>query len=220
MPPAIPDIKLYHIVHMERLASILRDGCLLSDAALQVRTKGRSDSGIGYDHIKARRLNEISVPCCDNRMVGTFVPFYFCPRSPMLYTVNKGATGYPPGCQSQIVHLVTSITTAADIADEWAFSDGNAGAFHANFYNNFDDLGELDWDAIRAVDWRGRTHRKAAEFLVADAFPWESIEEIGCMNSTAMRSLMALATKHDIEVALPPVSVKPAGMSQDSWYYP
>lgn len=39
--------------------------------------------------IKRRRLEEIPVDCCSGRMVGEFVPFYFCPRSVMLFVIHK-----------------------------------------------------------------------------------------------------------------------------------
>lgn len=212
---------LYHITHIERLAGILRDGALLSDAALQDRAGTELDTGIGYDNIKQRRLTEITVPCCEGRFVGTFVPFYFCPRSPMLYTVNQGNTGYPRGCQSQIVHLVTTTDAALATASAWAFSDGNAGAFHANFYNDMNQMTELDWAAIRALDWRGRTkmHRKMAEFLVADRFPWSSIQEIGCMSSAVAQQVRQMVHRARPETPMARIETKPSGMRQDAWYY-
>ncbi len=35
--------------------------------------------------IKRRRLFEIDVQCHPDTMVGDYVPFYFCPRSIMLF---------------------------------------------------------------------------------------------------------------------------------------
>ena len=51
-PPAEP--KIYHIVHVDRLASIVADGGLWSDAALQRRA--RPGTTIGMSHIKQWRL--------------------------------------------------------------------------------------------------------------------------------------------------------------------
>ena len=52
-PPAQP--KIYHIVHVDRLASIVADGVLWSDAALQRRE--RPGTTIGMSTIKQRRLS-------------------------------------------------------------------------------------------------------------------------------------------------------------------
>ena len=51
-PPAEP--KIYHIVHVDRLASIVADGALWSDAVLQRRAP--PGTTIGMSHIKQRRL--------------------------------------------------------------------------------------------------------------------------------------------------------------------
>jgi hypothetical protein len=54
--PAQP--KIYHIVHVDRLASIA-DGFVWSDAVM-VQRQGVSTT-IGMSNIKARRLNELSL---------------------------------------------------------------------------------------------------------------------------------------------------------------
>ena len=84
-PP--PNPKIYHIVHLDRLPSILDDGFLFSDATMN----GRMASGtvIGMPKIKLRRLNNFLTSQLGLR-VGECVPFYFCPRSVMLYLLYRG----------------------------------------------------------------------------------------------------------------------------------
>ena len=197
---------IYHITDVTNLPNMLADGGLYSDAVMAQR----NPAVIGYGHIKQRRLSQIRVPCCNNRFVGEFVPFYFCPRSPMLYTINQGATGLPPGCQATIVHLVSNVGAAIGLGQAWAISDGNAGAFHTSFDANLGALAVLDWPAIRARDWRGKTHEKQAEFLVEDFFPRTCIEQIGCHNSTVARQVEGLIQNHSHQ---PSVDVQP------TWYY-
>lgn len=81
-PPARP--KVYHITHMDNLPSIVADGELLSDAA--VIAKGGPAQPIGMSGIKRRRVEELEVDCYPGTKVGDYVPFYFCPRSVMLYS--------------------------------------------------------------------------------------------------------------------------------------
>jgi hypothetical protein len=57
--PAKP--KIYHIVHADRLASIVRDGFLWSDAEM-VQRQGAGTT-IGMSKIKLRRLSELTLSC-------------------------------------------------------------------------------------------------------------------------------------------------------------
>ena len=99
--PAHP--KIYHIVHVDNLASIVADGCLWSDAVMVQRQGG---TVIGMGSIKQRRLG-LPVSCHNGLRVGDCVPFYFCSRSIMLYVIhcaNHPELAYRGG-QQPIVHL-------------------------------------------------------------------------------------------------------------------
>jgi hypothetical protein len=198
---------IYHITDVENLPGILAERGLHSDAEM---VKKKPEVIIGYDHIKRRRLKEIAVPCCAWRRVGEFVPFYFCPRSPMLFTINKGNTGREPGCQKTIVHLVGTVAAAQGTGRAWAMSSGNAGAFHTTFSSKADSLDSLDWTAIRATEWRGVQHQKAAEFLLADFCPWVVFHEIGCPNSKTLARVRELLSDDEHQ---PSLDIKPP------WYY-
>lgn len=200
-------LPIYHITDVANLPAILAMGSLLSDAGM----RGVSHAGIGYGHIKLRRLTQIVVPCCSNRFVGEFVPFYFCPRSPMLFTINKRSTGRPPGCQSDIVHLVSSVGAALGLGRQWAVSDGNASAAHAQFYSQPAAIAGLDWTAIHAHQWSGLTHQKSAELLVADHFPFSGFSMIGCHNKTT--ESLVQRTLQSFPQFNPLVAVQP------QWYY-
>ncbi len=207
LPRNLSTTFLYHITDVSNLESIIADGSLRSDLGLADVTH----QVIGYGNIKQRRMTEYRVPCCGNRFVGEFVPFYYCPRSPMLYTVNRGNTGRPAGCQESIVHLVTSVAEAVNVGRAWAISDVNAGAGYATFSNDLLALENLDWNAIRTNSWQGKMHLKQAEFLVADSFEWNSISVIGCHNAgTEARVRKILAQKPG---STPDVRV------ENGWYY-
>lgn len=102
--PAHPDRpKIYHIVHVDNLASIVADGYLWSDAIMSER---QGTTVVGMNDIKARRLS-LPVSCHEDLCVGDCVPFYFCPRSVMLYVIwcqNHPSLTYRGG-QGPIVHL-------------------------------------------------------------------------------------------------------------------
>ena len=95
--------KLYHITHGANLSAIVETGGLLADSEA---ARGRAPTRIGMSEVVARRKN-LPVPCHPNTCVGDYVPFYFCPRSVMLYVIWRGnhpSLTYAAG-QVPIVHL-------------------------------------------------------------------------------------------------------------------
>jgi hypothetical protein len=209
MPRDLSRTPLFHITDLENLASIA-SGDLLSDVDLA--KAGGPKVGIGYDNIKRRRMFETQVECADNRYVGEFVPFYFCPRSVMLYTVNKGNSGRPIGCQRTILHLVTTVAAAISTNQVWAYSDGNAGTAYPSFFNDINTLDKnLNWVAINeTANWSSVKTQKAAEFLVANSYPWELVRLIGCYNEGVAK----LAQK-----IIEPFKHQPLIRVRPDWYY-
>ena len=199
---------IFHITDVSNLSGILQAGGLHSDAVIV--NSGVQVTNIAYGHIKQRRLTQYQVSSAGNRFVGEFVPFYFCQRSPMLYTINSGNTGRPVGSQSTIVHLVSTVADGIATGRQWAISDGNAGSGYAEFSSDIKMLDELDWAAIKADYWQNRQHEKMAEFLVADFFEWDKIIGIGCQNVQVQQTVQAIINGSAHQ---PKVKVLPG------WYY-
>lgn len=80
--------KIYHILHVDRLPSIIADNHLWCDA--QVTRHSTLGTSIGMSEIKRRRLEVLSLKSYSDLYVGQCVPFYFCPRSIMLYVIHRG----------------------------------------------------------------------------------------------------------------------------------
>jgi len=142
---------------VDNLPSIIADSGLVSDAAMIAR--GGPAAAIGMSAIKRRRL-QLPLDCHPGDCVGDYVPFYFCPRSIMLYLIscaNHPDLSYRGG-QGPIVHLEADLHEVVDWANSqqrrWAFSLSNAGAVYAQFRATLNDLGELNWPAIAATDFR------------------------------------------------------------------
>lgn len=124
--------KIYHILHVDRLASVLDDGVLWSDALVRERRVGGTTIGMG--NIKRRRLEQNSLASHPGLRVGDCVPFYFCPRSIMLHLIwraNHPELTYRGG-QEPIIHLEADLEAAVAWAGEnhrrWAFTLSNAGS--------------------------------------------------------------------------------------------
>lgn len=213
VPPAAP--KLYHITHVDNLPSIVADGALWSDATLIAR--GGPAASIGMSSIKQRRLG-LPVKCHPGDFVGGYVPFYFCPRSIMLFLIHRANhpdLGYRGG-QEPIVHLELDLHAVVTWADanqrRWSFTLSNAGAAYAEFRSRLDQLGDLNWTAIRATDFTSPAVKegKQAEFLVKDFVPWELVVRIGVHSPEIAGSVAAAISAAQYQ---PRVEVLPG------WYY-
>jgi hypothetical protein len=214
--PPPPDPQVYHITHLDNLASILAAGCLWSDA--EKLRQGLANTNVGMTEIKRRRLEWLRVPCHPPTFVGEYVPFYFCPRSVMLYLLHMG--NHPSltyrGGQRPILHLEADLTEVLAWADStgrrWAFTAGNAGANYTEFHADRSELGRVDWAAVHAADFRDPAVKegKQAEFLLHQYFPWELIRRVGVHNAGVQQQVNAIlaGARHR-----PPVIVRP------DWYY-
>ncbi|MGY2801618.1 type II toxin-antitoxin system toxin DNA ADP-ribosyl transferase DarT [Thermostichus sp. MS-CIW-25] len=212
--PGSPEI--YHITHVCNLQGIVTTGGLLSDAA--ILQQGGPTQAIGMSKIKQRRIKELEVSCHPGTKVGDYVPFYFCPRSIMLYVIH--CANHPEltyrGGQTPIVHLEADLYRVIAWADHngvrWAFSLSNAGARYAEFRSQPDCLGELDWNAIAARDFRDPDikERKQAEFLVHRYFPLDLVERIGVCQASV---------KDRVNRALTGSKYNPAVEVHVDWYF-
>lgn len=213
-PPAHP--KIYHITHIDNLSEVMAAGCLWSDA--EILRRGGPAAAIGLPNIKRRRLEEYEVDCHPGTKVGQYVPFYFCPRSVMLYFLHMGNS---PGLtyrggQGPIIHLASNLHEVVDWADSqgvrWAFTDRNAGSRYFQAFRDLARLDQLNWDGIRNPDFRNEAVKQAkqAEFLIFEAFPWTLVRRIGTIDESMAARVRKIVSTGDHQ---PDVKVH-AG-----WYY-
>ncbi|WP_449246751.1 type II toxin-antitoxin system toxin DNA ADP-ribosyl transferase DarT [Desulfarculus baarsii] len=212
--------KIYHIVHVDRIPSIIANGGLCCDS--YVIRNSLTGTTIGMSSIKQRRLTELQIPIYPGLFVGDCVPFYFCPRSIMLFLIHRGnhlELGYRGG-QSPIVHLeadlVQTVTWAQSSGRRWAFSLSNAGARYAEFRCNLNQLCDISWNAVNADKWSGQgvdtaiKEGKQAEFLVEGFFPWHLVTRIGIQSNLIYQQLIS---------SMRPSSHQPSIEIISEWYY-
>ena len=80
--------KIFHITHLRNLPGIIEAGVIWSDAQRIELNLGCEV--VGMSQIQRRRVEEIEVTCHPGTKVGQYAPFYFCPRSIMLYILHMG----------------------------------------------------------------------------------------------------------------------------------
>lgn len=217
-PPAAP--KIYHIVHVDRLPSIIAAGGLLCDAEIVRQTAANPAHGmgttIGMGSIKDARLTQRMLRSHPGLFVGQCVPFYFCYRSVMLYVIhmaNHPGLEYKGG-QGPIVHLEADLQQTVDWANandrRWAFTLSNAGSAYFSDRADLAKLDQVDWTAVNARDWRDCREAKAAEFLVETSFPWQLVTRIGVRSQQVYGQVRAAL---QVAAHKPHVEIKP------EWYY-
>lgn len=185
MNPVPAQPKIYHITHVDNLAAIVKNHELVSDAT--VLERGGPSVAIGMAAIKKRRVEEIHVYCHPGTKVGDYVPFYFCPRSVMLYLIHRA--NHPDltyrGGQEPITHLEADFHEVVKWAESrdrrWAFSLSNAGSYYVEIYEGLDQLHRINWAAVAETDFRTSEVKegKQAEFLIHGSFPWKLVRRIG-----------------------------------------
>ena len=210
--PAQP--KIYHIVHVDRLPSIVADSNLWCDALITKRASAGTTIGMG--RIKQRRLNELTLNSHPSLHVGECVPFYFCPRSIMLYLIyraNNRELTYRGG-QAPIVHLQADLNACVAWANQngrrWAFTLSNAGTYYFEDRCDLAQLHEIDWLAVQANNWQAYKEGKQAEFLLEHSFPWRLIERIGVYSNAVYQQVSNTLSMGGHR---PTVEIKP------DWYY-
>jgi hypothetical protein len=201
---------IYHITHVDNLPGIIAEGGLSCDRMAQTKKA----VNIGHKHIKERRLKRC-VPVGPQGTVGDYVPFYFAPRSPMLYAISRGqVAGYTAG-QRPVVYLCSSTGAVAQAGLEWVFTEGHADMDFTDFFDDFEHLDKIDWDLMQAKYWNAtdddpdRSRRRQAEFLVHHFFPWKLVTKIAVFDNIHQNAVLKmLEGKPLIEVEI-----------RQGWYY-
>jgi hypothetical protein len=181
MPRPAP-APIYHLTHGRNVASIVEQGGLWCHRELEAR--GLVNTDIAYAGIQSRRARW-PVRCARRGFLHDYVPFHFCPRSPVLYALKSGKVEGFTGDQRALLHLVSTVEVVVAAGVSFAFTDGHAAMAITDFFDDTADLDQLDWEVIASSSWGDtadapdRKRRKQAEFLVHEHFPLSLVSEIG-----------------------------------------
>jgi len=199
--------SLYHITHGKNLTSILEHGLL---SLTLMHTQGRAFSDLSFAHIQDRRARK-TVSVGLGGVLHDYVPFHFCPRSPMLGAKHIAVDVK----QEHILTLRTDLAAVQAAQVTFVFTDGHPTMAFSDFYEDPTDFVRLDWNAIESRSWGGeanqdRRRRKEAEFLVYQCLPTSAFLEIGVLTSRVAERVQQIVHKAGLKV---PVNV------QANWYF-
>jgi hypothetical protein len=185
---------LYHFTPIHHLASIIEHGLRCDNDA----AGGLLAVEVGNRDIKEQRRRR-AVPVGPRGVVADYVPFYFAPRSPMLYAIARGNVPEYTGGVDLLVYLVTTADRLGQLGLPMLFTDRNAVLKTAHFTSSLADLDTvIDWPLMRATMWNNtpsepdRRERRMAECLVHRQVPWWAIEYVAAR--TPARAIEAQAT--------------------------
>ncbi|MBT8224287.1 MAG: DUF4433 domain-containing protein [Dactylosporangium sp.] len=204
------DRWIFHITHLRNLRSILAHGHLLCDSA--TGREGVLDTDIGMPSIKARR-RATKVTCGAGGTPADYVPFYFGPRSPMLYSIWRGNVPTYGEGQDPVVYLATTVAAIRAARLRSVFTEGNAGAAFVQFHEDGPLLeSSIDWPLMDERFWNdtpddpGRANRRQAEYLVHHAVPVGVIRMLAARTDAWARQVRGIMGAGTLAL---PVSVRP-----------
>ncbi len=172
-------------------------------------------TNIAYQNIQDRRATT-RVPCGARGNLHDYIPFYFAPRSPMLYVIHRGMVNDYPHGQKSIIHLVSKTQSIQQVSCEFVFTDGHGTMRITQFFDELNDLDKVDWDVMKTKFWNNidkdmdRSRRRQAEFLVHQFLPWDLITHIGVINDEM---------KIRVEQILQASTDRPTVVIHPDWYY-
>jgi len=204
---------IYHITHKDNLEGIISNGFLAAHSSM---AKNRIDfCDIAHTTIQDRRAQKM-VPCGPGGYLHDYVPFYFAPRSPMLFAIHRGNVEGCTADQADIVYLVSSTERVASSGLKFVFTDGHGIMELSEYYDNLDNLDMIDWCIMKEAYWADtdedpdRKRRRQAEFLGYKNFPLDLIEKIGVYNNATKILVEELFKETTVNI---PINIK------SGWYY-
>jgi hypothetical protein len=203
----------YRIYNIENLAYLLEVGLCTKNHS----NASKHFSSVGNpDIIGTRDTTSVRIDGYGN--LGDYVPFYFTPRSVMLYNIITGyyAPLVPKLSRDEII-IIRSEIAELSANTRTFFTDGQANAAYSKHYTDLKDLDKIDWESIQQSNFHksdadtDRTRRYQAEFLVYAHVPLDLIESILVYNEkiATFVNIQLAAAGINIPVLVAPVCFFP-----------
>lgn len=206
------EVAGYHITHLENVQSMIESRAIKSDS--RRKAESIANRSIAHEHIKARRDATV-VTVAQGGTLSDYAPFYFAPRSPMLYAIHTGFVHGYDGGQREVVHLAVAATEVAR-PNEFVVTDGHAEDAISQQFGTLAGLGEVDWKTMHGRYWfdtdehGDRKRRRQAEFLVHDEVPFDAVRYIGVYDEDA---------RAEVAKMLAGTGFEPEIRIRKDWYY-
>ncbi|PIC63460.1 hypothetical protein CSV79_11740 [Sporosarcina sp. P13] len=189
---------LYHMTHINNIPSIVKSNGLYSHSLIHKKSVSYQD--VANIDIQDKRGQKI-VPISPGGNLHDYVPFYFAPRSPMLYAIVNGGIS-----QEEIVYFMTNTQNVHRDENNYVFTDSHAIMRLTNFYSNLQDLDQIDWDIMQSkywhdhIDYPNRKMKRQAEFLIYNQLSMSSCIGFAVYNKEAELKLRKILNDLDQDI--------------------
>lgn len=197
--PDFSKIFLYRMTHIENIPHILQHGVThITSNNVNVDYVAIGDGSL----ISKRNMLALR----NGKMLGSYIPFYFGTRMPMLYVIQNGYNGVSTLQPQDIVYCVTSVEQILNNQLEYVYTDGHAVESFSTFFfpESIDDIEQnIDKTAIESKFWKDendldKKRRKEAEFLVGNDIPQTAILGFAVYNEIAKAKLIQFGVNENI----------------------
>lgn len=196
----------YRITHINNIPNIMQVG-IVSDTSSNANPNYIS---IGDPTaIETRRKKLLS----DGSRIGDYIPFYFGPRTPMLYVIQKGYNGVKKQRPEDIVYCVIELSDIIRDNIDCVFTDGHALEKFSITYpkeclKQIDQL--LSWDILYTKNWKDEwdvRRRKQAELLLREDLPAKYIKYYLVFNEAARQKIVMMGADEDMVIIPNPLDL-------------
>lgn len=191
---------IWRITHRRNLPWIMANGLHAGNGA----ARSPDWVNIGNPELIDRRGRR-AVPLPPGGVLNDYIPFYFTPFSPMMYNIYTGVGGVARQAKADIVILVTSLRSVADLGLPFVFTDRHAYTVTANFFNELKDLTAIDWPLLQQRNFKRdpddpeKIERYQAEALIHGHMPIQAIRGAICYTDQIQAELQEQAAEAGIE---------------------
>lgn len=203
---------IFRIVHRDNLSWIL-------DHGLHARNGEKLDPNyrdIGNpDLIDKRSRRQVPIP--PGGVLSDYIPFYFTPRSIMMYNIHTGYRGIPKVPNEEIVVLASSLRHVHELGIPFVFTDQHAYLETAGFFRDLSQLENIDWRILQRKDFKrdpesdpGKTDRYQAEALVWKALPLTGLLAVCCHNETVTAAIQSAVDARGLSLRV---------ITRAKWYF-
>lgn len=203
---------LFRITHIANVPWLMRHGLHAASSAVT----DPEYVAIGNPDLIAKRSRR-SVPLAPYGTLSDYVPFYFTPKSPMLYNIKTGHRGIQQRSNDDIVILISSCRAMAENSVTTLYTDRHAYIATATWTATAADLGQLlDWDILSrhdfsySEDYPDKMERYQAEALAHRHVPPSALLGLACASHD-------VATRIELATQRAGASVKV--LARPGWYF-
>lgn len=181
---------VFRLTHIDNIKYIMSKGLVRASSPL------RDENYVSIGDVQVIQVRK------DRKFQGyqlsDFMPFYFGPRSPMLYVIQHGYNGVRKVKPEDIVYCVVRIEDIIKNDIDCIFTDGHALSSLTNYYYksslanlnnivNYDDVYSTFWNIEDDPDLK---RRKEAELLINEDLPAQYIRGIVVYNDRLKNILL------------------------------